>query len=1152
MSYFNIEMIGVIKNEAGDVIGYRIVDGTVAPVNGYRPTKDTTEKNLIMTLKNTNTKINNLDLSDDKTEVVATNGAFSRYTELIYDTHTKSCRLNKDSEQHFVVLGKVGDDEFELCNAKGLCSTFSESDVIAFHKRNGLANATVVNTDGKEYIRSIRGEFTRVEKKSTKASKTASSMTKTKEKAEVKTETKAEHKEVVKPDEIKPSSPSEYKILTEIIDGKKYACGVSPKEYTGVIVIDKSIKGVSIRAFRSAHISGVIMENSVVDIGHSAFKDCRFLKNVKISDNVPFISARCFQNCTSLNRVYMGKSLERLHESCFESCESLESIDIPKNVSEVAQNSFRDCKRLVEVNHSGIKTIGQNAFRSCKSLEKFKFDGVYSIGTSSFRNTALKNVIITEDTYTVGNKAFLNCKYLKDIIIDEGVNSIGEFAFNTFGLTAQEKRNMQGGEYGINSIRVPKSVQNIGNKAFEECTTIRLYHGTEAEAYCKTFEHKIEYMDVLNEDNSLKARRKAEAFGLGGSIVSNIRVRLDNDTENVNNPEYSMTEKLINIPLTVELMKTIKIPVVDDADKKEPTIKYKALVNLITRASKVCGDPLTTKVFRFIDTLDIQSQLIYSDGWNRVYRLVFRTMDVLKEGICWLVLEGNTCRYITLVNPRNNFRLINKDYNDDEIPIEYLTTGDALGVAYSISGETERVTNDANVGVDMENRIVRNAISINIDSKNILYYIPSKNKAVHIVDEKEYDKKTNKLKEECSNRVKVKKIMDYAEFIGLVDNISRSNMNYEDYFSELRQASDEYAKYMSDLIKIVPEERVSQIYYVAKQCEQSMDRNGGIVLTKEIMQAIAESYWVVEKEVSWLDTVGKKSLNKIANYKCEEWNVVEYKSNQVVKFANPYITGGKGAYVLVLEQGGMPFRVLSSDRTLTMMLGDLSSMCKYNKNSYPTDIMGNYNEFKQIKAEYFYDFYDVLRSKNGWSLNNIKWGTYSRYTDYKCYTFNISMYKPTGVMYFTTKIYNREKYREKNSDTDKSKLVEYVVPLFKIGDLDRALYVAATTNTRAKDSQLANDLLKYIYVIRNNLMERMERTRQDNERLFKEKYEEMYDIYTRYTEARRLSLNGETDINKYDMVDERLKYMIGASAKGDIKPADRIYSLGRYELNIDN
>ena len=81
MSYFNIEMIGVIKNEAGDVIGYRIVDGTVAPVNGYRPTKDTTEKNLIMTLKNTNTKINNLDLSDDKTEVVATNGAFSRYTE---------------------------------------------------------------------------------------------------------------------------------------------------------------------------------------------------------------------------------------------------------------------------------------------------------------------------------------------------------------------------------------------------------------------------------------------------------------------------------------------------------------------------------------------------------------------------------------------------------------------------------------------------------------------------------------------------------------------------------------------------------------------------------------------------------------------------------------------------------------------------------------------------------------------------------------------------------------------------------------------------------------------------------------------------------------------------------------------------------------
>lgn len=1147
--YFNIEMVAVIKDVKDNIIGFRIVDGTVASENGKRPTKEVSITNMLDVLKKNPSMINNLEVSKDK--IVGTNGKLERYTELVLNNGVID---KKSSNITIVVLGRVNDKYFEVSDCSGNCKLMSEKELIdwASSENNSIANASIVNnTDGTKYIRSLSGEFKNIIIENKKEKQTT--LTKPKVKVEVKPEVKDEIEEekemitLVSSENNGNGGKTDYELITKRLDGELTVIGIEPNNYTGIIVIPKKIKRIGLEAFKDTYISGVIMEDGVVDVGKGAFYNCKYLANVRVSNNVKFIGANCFSKCHKLSRVIIGKGVERIHECAFEDCTALTTINIPSNVTEIASNAFRGCKGLSEVKHNGsIHSIGQSAFRGCKELKQFDFKGVYTIGSHSFRNSGLENILITGDTYTIGNYAFFNCVKLKAAEIQENVTSLGEKAFNR-ELSSKIKE-----EYHVEKVLLPKSLQDIGIGAFNNETEVGVYYGTDGEAFCKTFELKIFYRDNLDESNSTKARRRANAFGLDGAVCSNIRSQLAHDKEGNSNPEYELdTSKLISIEIIDELLPILKIENAKDVEPKEPKIKFKALCNLITKTSKVNGTPLTTKVFRFKDTLEITNREVYSDGYNRIYKVRYRTIDILKEGVYWLVLQGNTCRYITELTPRNNFRCYRVDFDNDVIPIDMIRTGDSLGVDYSISGETIRVSNDEYLGKDMLERIERNALSIKVDSKNILHYIPALDKAVHIIDEREYDK-DNKLKEDCANRVKVKGTISYKEFMEKISKISKANMNYEEYFNELRTASDAYAKYMSDLIKIVPEERISQLYEVAKKYKKKFGtNNAGTNITKDILEGIINSYWVVEKDVDWFNSVGKKSLNKIGVYKCEDWSIVEYKSNQVIKFSNPYISGGKGAYVFTVLAGNQIIRVLSSDRTFENMVKDIKEILDYNDIVDAPELMTKASVFERVDKKYFYDFYDVVYSKNGWSMNNIKYNQFSVYTDYECYVFHISMYKPTGVMYLTTNVFKREKYRSQNGKEGYIN-AEYVVPLFKIGDLDRALYVAATTNTKAKDTKLKEELLYLSYVIKQGLDEnKFNDMKVNRQYLYDSRYAQLDDVYRRYIKARQLTIDGVSDIKAYNMVDERLIWMIGTKASGKIKPADRIYSLSKYDLNIN-
>ena len=85
--------------------------------------------------------------------------------------------------------------------------------------------------------------------------------------------------------------------------------------------------------------------------------------------------------------------------------------------------------------------------------------GVTSIGEYSFYNcTRLESVTIPDSVTSIGGCAFSGCTSLTSVIIPNSVTSIGYYAFS--GCT------------NLTSITIPDSVTSIGSYAFEDCTSL--------------------------------------------------------------------------------------------------------------------------------------------------------------------------------------------------------------------------------------------------------------------------------------------------------------------------------------------------------------------------------------------------------------------------------------------------------------------------------------------------------------------------------------------------------------------------------------------------------------------------------------------------------------------------------------------------------
>ncbi len=231
------------------------------------------------------------------------------------------------------------------------------------------------------------------------------------------------------------------------------------------ITLPDGLKTIEESAFAASAIESIVIPDSVTTLEWYAFRYCKSLRYIKLSDGLIDIDNSTFESCDSLEEVVLPKNLKSISRFAFMGCKALKEITIPDTVTNVYEGCFDGCTSLVRVNiPKGVTKIPRVMFDGCSSLSEVEFhSNVVEIGEFAFSGTALTKLVLPEACVGIGSSAFRGCTMLESIAFNN-VKNIASYAF--YGCTSLKK------------VIMPDTLEKIGNGAFNSCTSIEeLYLG---------------------------------------------------------------------------------------------------------------------------------------------------------------------------------------------------------------------------------------------------------------------------------------------------------------------------------------------------------------------------------------------------------------------------------------------------------------------------------------------------------------------------------------------------------------------------------------------------------------------------------------------------------------------------------------------------
>ncbi|MBP3321407.1 MAG: leucine-rich repeat protein, partial [Clostridia bacterium] len=225
-------------------------------------------------------------------------------------------------------------------------------------------------------------------------------------------------------------------------------------------------------------------------IGSYAFYNCDYITTIKLPDCLISIGDNAFYECYDLKSIEIPDSATSIGAYAFYSCWSLASIILPDSVTKIGANAFCDCRELTSITiGNGLKSVGANAFLDCSHLT-----GVYATDLAAWCGIRFSNPLANPLSYA--ENLYINGELLTDLVVPDGVTSIGERAFyNCINLTG---------------IVIPDSVMSIGAEAFKNCPS--LAHVTVGDGITsigeEVFYDTAYYNDASNWENGVLHIRK--------------------------------------------------------------------------------------------------------------------------------------------------------------------------------------------------------------------------------------------------------------------------------------------------------------------------------------------------------------------------------------------------------------------------------------------------------------------------------------------------------------------------------------------------------------------------------------------------------------------------------------------------------------------
>ena len=133
-----------------------------------------------------------------------------------------------------------------------------------------------------------------------------------------------------------------------------------------------------------------------------------------IPDQVHTIGDGAFNQCWNLTTVHLGENLNKIGSGVFNDCRSLEKFT-GKYAEDNGRCLVKDNVIIAYANASGTKYDIP--------------DNITEIGANCFNDTYLTDVLIPEGVLSIGDSAFWGCNNMTSITIPESVTAIDSWAF---------------------------------------------------------------------------------------------------------------------------------------------------------------------------------------------------------------------------------------------------------------------------------------------------------------------------------------------------------------------------------------------------------------------------------------------------------------------------------------------------------------------------------------------------------------------------------------------------------------------------------------------------------------------------------------------------------------------------------------------------
>lgn len=238
-----------------------------------------------------------------------------------------------------------------------------------------------------------------------------------------------------------------------------------PEGKRELCTIPDGVTSIQHSAFANSRIIGVVIPDSVVDIGFSAFAACNYLTSIALPPCITEIADQMLWGCTSLSEVTIPASVTAIGREAFGICNGLKKVVFLGTEAQWGEINIMD----------GNDSLGSAVLRTADMVNKcganltwvLSADGILTIsGTgdmysltstdeSLWEASAVLSVVIEEGVTTVGARAFYQCQNIASVSLPDGLQSIGDSAF--YRCTA------------LTEISIPDSVVTIGNRAFCLC-----------------------------------------------------------------------------------------------------------------------------------------------------------------------------------------------------------------------------------------------------------------------------------------------------------------------------------------------------------------------------------------------------------------------------------------------------------------------------------------------------------------------------------------------------------------------------------------------------------------------------------------------------------------------------------------------------------